>query len=298
MKHAILILAHKEFQLLKHLVRYFSRDCYVFIHIDKKSRITRTEAESLKVYPQVCGIYREYDVHWGGFSMLEAELSLLNHALSECDADYFHLISGQDYPIKPLSYFLKFFEERRGVSFIGYDSTPVHRWSMRAQWRYLFFLPYDRVDARSHEKTKIQKWINQQLKCRFTRPLPTQFPNLYKGSQWFSIIRTDAMLLDNYTYYSPSFFERLKYTFAPEETYVTTILANISIARVENNNLRFIRWCKENGSNPSILGPEHFSSINESDALFARKMASPISNMLISQIDCFIIRNSCTYEQT
>lgn len=36
MKHAILILAHKNVPQLCRLVKYFDRDCEVFIHIDKK----------------------------------------------------------------------------------------------------------------------------------------------------------------------------------------------------------------------------------------------------------------------
>ena len=34
MKHAILIMAHKHFDHLKHLIEYFSRDCFVFVHIE------------------------------------------------------------------------------------------------------------------------------------------------------------------------------------------------------------------------------------------------------------------------
>lgn len=37
MKHAILIMAHKHFDHLKHLIEYFSRDCFVFVHVDKRS---------------------------------------------------------------------------------------------------------------------------------------------------------------------------------------------------------------------------------------------------------------------
>lgn len=37
MKHAILIMAHKHFDHLKHLIEYFNRDCFVFVHVDKRS---------------------------------------------------------------------------------------------------------------------------------------------------------------------------------------------------------------------------------------------------------------------
>ena len=296
MTHTILILAHKDIQLLKHLVGYFSHDCYVFIHIDKKSCITDDELASLRNIAYVRGIYREYDVHWGGFSVLEAELSLLNHALNACDADFFHLISGQDYPIKPLRSFLSFFESNRGTSFIEYNPKPVHLWPLRDQWRYRYFLPYDRIDARSAERAKLKKWIVQQQECGYTRPLPSHFPNVYKGSQWFSITRTDAQLIISYTHTQPGFYEGLRYTFAPEETYITTLLANCSTNNISNSNMRYIRWKGENGSNPSNLGLEHFHDIANSDALFARKMKSQISDMLIREIDSIIYKTRI-YEQ-
>lgn len=30
-------MAHKHFDHLKHLIEYFSRDCFVFVHVDKRS---------------------------------------------------------------------------------------------------------------------------------------------------------------------------------------------------------------------------------------------------------------------
>ena len=67
--------------------------------------------------PQVAGVYRKYSVHWGGFSILRCELFLLKEAINNCDAEYFHLISGQDYPIKPLSSFLDFVFTRAKSTF-------------------------------------------------------------------------------------------------------------------------------------------------------------------------------------
>jgi len=48
MKHAILILAHKNIGQLCRLAGYFEKDCDVFIHIDKKQPVTREEEEKLR----------------------------------------------------------------------------------------------------------------------------------------------------------------------------------------------------------------------------------------------------------
>ena len=81
MKHAILIMAHKNFTQLRHLVEYFSRDCYVFIHIDKKGEITPSQANELMGMANVTNVYRKYAVHWGGFSILKCEMFLLKQVL-------------------------------------------------------------------------------------------------------------------------------------------------------------------------------------------------------------------------
>lgn len=39
MKHAILILAHKQIELLCRLIRYFNRACDVFVRIEKIKRM-------------------------------------------------------------------------------------------------------------------------------------------------------------------------------------------------------------------------------------------------------------------
>lgn len=70
MKHAVIILAHKDFTYLQHLIAYFSRDCCVFVHIDKQSSMTREQRDSLSRLPQVAGVYSRYAVHWGGFSII------------------------------------------------------------------------------------------------------------------------------------------------------------------------------------------------------------------------------------
>ena len=47
MKHAILIMVHKHFDHLKHLIEYFNRDCFVFVHVDKRSLFKREEIETI-----------------------------------------------------------------------------------------------------------------------------------------------------------------------------------------------------------------------------------------------------------
>ena len=109
MQHAIMIMAHKDIEQLCHLVEYFTHDCYVFIHLDKKFKVSKEERERLKAFPQVVRVYQKFDVNWGGFSMLRCQIFMMREVLKRCDAEYVHLISSQDYPMMSLGEFFVFF---------------------------------------------------------------------------------------------------------------------------------------------------------------------------------------------
>lgn len=63
---------------LCHLVEYFIHDCYVFIHLDKKFKMSKEERERLEAFPQVVRVYQEFDVNWGGFSMPRCQISMMS----------------------------------------------------------------------------------------------------------------------------------------------------------------------------------------------------------------------------
>lgn len=115
-----MIMAHKNVKQLCHLVEYFSRDFYVYIHLDKKFKVGREGRERLEAFPQVLKVYQEFDVRWGGFSMLRCQMFMMREMLKRCDAEYVHLISSQDYPMMPIGEFLAFFEQCRDKDCLQY----------------------------------------------------------------------------------------------------------------------------------------------------------------------------------
>lgn len=67
MKHAILLLWHKDLQQLKELIRFFDEDFAFYIHIDKKSVISAGDIEDLKRNRENLHFYCKYKINWGGF---------------------------------------------------------------------------------------------------------------------------------------------------------------------------------------------------------------------------------------
>ena len=293
MRHAILIMAHKEVEHLCQLVSYFTQACDVFIHMDKKKNLTPQELATIKGHKQVKFLSQKYVVNWGGTSVLDCELFLLQKAMEESDADYFHLISGQDYPTRPLQEFLHFFEQNADKEFLQYISLPHPNWEDCTFRRLQYFYPYDQAPLQPNPRQWVQQQVRQQVARGIKRPIPDEFDHLYGSSQWFSISRKGVSTLLEYTRNHPSLYRRMWMTFAPEECYVATVLVNLlEKDSIVPSNLRFIRWQKENGNRPANLGKEHFHFLLEQEYFFARKMERPYCEELLPLVNKYLLADT------
>ena len=129
-------------------------------------------------------VSREYDVNWGGTSVLESEMHLLRMAVQRSDADYFHLISGQDYPTRPLDYFLEFYDRNAGKEYIGYLHLPHPNWEDNTFRRLQYYYPYDYAASKRNPRGWGREQVRQQQVKRAKRPIPDEFDHLYGSSQW------------------------------------------------------------------------------------------------------------------
>lgn len=286
-------MAHKDAAHVCRLARYFSEDCDVYIHYDKRSTLDDADLSALRSMPQVREVLRTHAVNWGGTSVLECELHLLEVAVHNSDAGYFHLISGQDYPIRPLSEFLRYFEANEGMEFLQYAHLPHKRWEDNSFRRLEYYYPYDWAEGMENPRRWVVERVRDQIKRGIKRSLPTEFDHLYGGSQWFSITRKAAKVLLEYTHTQPSLYRRMWMTFAPEECYVATVLLNLlGKDAVRSTNLRYIRWRNENGNRPANLGSEHFADLVRSNCFFARKFKRGVSGNLLDTIDHYLLKDT------
>lgn len=293
MRHAILIMAHRDIDHLCHLIEYFCRNCDVFIHLDAKAGLGDGIVDRLRGYAQVCLVSREYGVNWGGTSVLDSELALLSSAYEYERYDYFHLLSGQDYPVKPLNYFLDYFERNRGKEFLQWVPIPNPQWERNTYRRFQYFYPYDVAQEHENPRQWVMEQVHEQERKGLRRPIPDEFNVLYGSSQWFSITGKAAKVLLDYTHNCPAFRNRLWMTFAPEECYVATVLLNLLDQQsVVHFNCRFIRWRYENGNRPANLGQEHFRHLMGPDILIARKFDERYSQPLVSLIDKYLVNEN------
>ena len=282
MKHAILITAYTDLFRLIELILSFKGLCDIYVHIDKQYYMSHSGLQILSSIKGVKLVMQKYSINWGGRNHLDAILDLCHQAYSNSpNAEYFHLISGNDLLIKRMEYFNDFFEHNKGIDFLESFSLPYQGWTGGGLNRIEYVHPLDRLNIRNEGQARIyQRYLQIQLRSKHTRELPVYA--LYGGSSWWSLTsQTIKYIIDNYNWMG--WYDRLKDTFAPDELYVQTLLMNSPRKdEICNNNLRYISWTMRNGNMPAILDEQDKIDLIRSNAIFARKVDSRISNRLIS----------------
>ena len=149
-KHAYLIMAHGDYRCLCSLLASIDHIRHdVYIHIDKKWK--DFDENKLRCVVKESNMYyiKRRSVTWGGDSLLRCELELLQAACDNRQYEYYHLLSGQDMPIKSNAERLDFFDKNPKKQFIDISG-------------------------------KIEGSYKGGLLCR-------ERVEFYKGGEWFSI---------------------------------------------------------------------------------------------------------------
>lgn len=210
--------------------------------------------------------------------------------MEDKDNGYFHLITGQDILIKPLCQLYKFFDNHYGEEFIDCGNNLIRQDEKgyliglnRSQYYHLFdFLNYR--GNRLHRQLE-KYFVKTQIALHLKRKWP--FPNYYKGLGWFSLTRGAVEEIEKYIQLHRKVVD---FTFAPDEVIFQSIILNSDKNyKVVNNNLRFTLWSNEGEVGSSdILTEQHYQSLIETDAFFARKVDPERSKNLIELMNKYI----------
>lgn len=286
MIQALLITAYKDFDQLYELVNSLNHKYQFYIHIDKKSLYTQEQINLLEKHKQVQYATRNFNVNWGGINHLKSILHLAEEALLNKDIEYFHIVTGQDYPISSPNNIEDLLEKNKGKEYFEIFTLPdqrKHGWPGNGGLdRIEYYNFYDFFNAQSkigNYSIKLLVLIQKLLGIK--RSLKS-LPKLYGGSTYCTLSYNALNYIINYTNQYPKFLKRFRYTFCAEESYFHTIIMNSSYkANVVNNNLRYIDWNIRNGIRPAILNEGDYHNIVNSGNIFARKLDSKISKALL-----------------
>lgn len=284
MKHAFLIIAHKNYEQLDILISLLDNENNdIFIHIDKKSPVYTLP---------ICRYSNIYQIdskkiNWGAYSLVDCELRLLEKAIIVDHYHYFHLLSGQDLPIKPIEEIVTFFELHDGYNFIHFDSLEASLERINRVKYYHVFQEFKNRYKRSIWSALDRIFVDMQKYIGFDRS--KRFSVSFKaGSQWWSITRD----LAKYVLSNRDFIKRhFKYTMCDEmflqtlvynsPYYETLYVKEIPKSDDQNANQRLIDFKR---GHPYIWTIDDIEEIKNSNLMFARKFDETVDSDVINAV--------------
>ena len=279
MKQAILITAYRDMPQLQRLVEYFDDDFVLFIHLDKRCR---EDVSWVKGRTHV-HLYRRYAVEWGDYRHLLAFVRLMREAYGHSDLEYFHLITGSDYPCMSKENFKQFCEEHKGNNYLEHFPLPHADWGYEGGLNRIHYYWLSPNSTRSKGAQLTRKLVNLQRRLGIKRNFKYFDGNLYGGGTYWSLTRKAVGMALDYLDVHPGYLRRFRMTSIAEEICLPTLWCNSGIPLI-NNYMRYIDWGAD-GANPQVLTEKDYDKIVSSGALFARKMQSKVSDQLIKQLD-------------
>lgn len=255
----------------------------IFIHMDAKNK-SYDPAETEKLVKQSSIFHTQrIKVSWGGYSQVEAALTLLEAATSQGHYEHYHVISGQDLPIKKQDEIIAFFEAHHGTEFVHFvRNTFIYEHWVR------YYYPFQERKGRKGSiliRVIAKACLIAQKIMQIHR---NKGINFQKGADWFSITDEFARyILGKREWIKNTFYN----TFMPCEIYAQTIIINSSfLDNLYCNDfdddhvkaaMRLIDWKR---GTPYTFRLSDLEEIKNSPAMFARKFDGSVDAEIVRKI--------------
>lgn len=283
-RQAYLIIAHRYDETFKTLLRMLDYDENdIYVHMDLKNK-QFDEGDCRKLIKK-SRIYftKRTSVTWGGYSQINSELILLEAATAHGKYNYYHLLSGQDLPIKSNDEIMRFFEQHQGTEFVAFDKEKFD-----CDDRVRYFYPLQEIVGRNRKSLlgRISSaMILFQKIAHLRRNVGIQFQ---KGPNWFSI--TDDLarhVIKRKEWIKKVFYDSI----CCDEIFLQTIVINSMFAdriyqyasteNTEEAAMRLVDW-KRGG--PYVFKSEDYSELLYSNMIFARKFDCQTDNNIVNKL--------------
>lgn len=296
MNLAYIILTHTA---PTHFARLVNRLCHpddtLFVHIDIKSDINEFKKVVEDLPADIHFVNARENGRWGDIGIVKATLNAMMEIVRhKTDFDHVILLSGTDYPIRPLEQIRNFYFQNKNYSFITYEPLPAKQLNFGGMDRincytYNFlgkretFLP---LNWTKHLSLK-GKLFNFILGIRTLFKPKRQFPfdwKPYYGSQWWSMSSEACEFIVKFNTENPDYLKYHTHTQLPDEVFFQSLLLNSYPHQylIINNNKRFIEF-ESDSSHPKTIEMKDLDDLRESDRLFARKFEE--NSVVLNEID-------------
>ncbi len=289
MKIAYIILAYKNpRQLLRLTNALQSASSAFFIHVDKSSDFIPFKKAFATSPNNLTFTKREYS-YWGSIGCVKACLNGLQQVLVSPERyDYLYFLSGQDYPIKSVSFIENFLFRNMNKAFIQCMKLPDGCWGGNGGIDRFTYYHYHKFKNRN--VIKIANRCLKYLHAFFPeRKSPSYIRQYYGGEFYFGFNREVAKYIADFVDSHEDYMNFHKYTYCPDEIFFQTILKNSEQCDkiregIADKSMTYVDWSRPE-PRPAILTVSNFDSLLKSEKLFARKFDCKVDEKILDMID-------------
>jgi len=299
-KVAFLVICHAEPAMLARLARRLvAVDCATFVHVNARSDISPFHKATTGI-PSVSFVSDDerIAVNWCGYTLIEAILASVRLAIVEQpDTARFVLLTGADYPIKPMEDILQ--EIRKDQEIIKIDRALD--WEGKSWFDRTVTNVFLGDNNLFNQRSRIApaRLLGRGIE-RFARRWQRYPLTIYHGPSWWSLTRSamdQALAIASSPATNIEWFRRSR---TPDETVFHTLVRNsLRASKIKLDALRdgveaypeslagthYVDWRRPNPDYPRILEEDDLPAIMASEALFARKFHPLRSATLLDALD-------------
>ena len=240
-------------------------------------------------------VHPHLQTNWSKFSVIDATLRALQLMYeTQTSPDWFILLSGADYPIKPARQILydlssSSYDVHIRHKQINYNAYEEDRQKLGYERYCVVRIPVPFLNRKLH-LTKRPVSLKHPLLTAPFLPFSKTFP-CFAGEHWFCAKRKAAEYLIEFHRTRPALachYSKLDpYTVTPEESYYHTIFCNAPHLKVSQNTWRYVDWSTE-GSHPKTLLVDDLPKLHVSSDHFARKFDVDADVNILNELDATI----------
>lgn len=277
-RHAYLILAHNEFEVLKVLISLLDDERNdLYIHLDRKVKdipVLKTSKSKLYI------LTNRINIRWGHISQIQAEIELLKQSISNNKYSRYNIISGTHLPLVSQDMIHEYFNSNIGKEIfipIAYSEDETYEKMKLYNLFMKSFIHSNRIVSIYSQKVwglllRIQKWLS------ISRNTDLVFK---KASNWVSISHNAAVYLVKR---QQDIIRRYNYTMCGDEYFIPTELnseADLFEIRYNSNLLKQ----EFSGAHAKTFTMNDWDKLQDCDCLFARKFSNSDRDLLNKIID-------------
>jgi hypothetical protein len=292
MKLVYLVVSHRNPGQVLRLVGTLRESGTATVVVRHDQRHSRLDAGALE-QAGARALADDVEVEWGDWSHLRMLIGALEHIAAELDPDWLIVLSGQDYPLRPLA------EVEERLATAEHDAFLGSAWELDTDkpppppadeffLRYAYFhlptrraLPY--LPGRLRPLAYVRE-VPPRLGVRRPRLPFGEGLRCWVSSDWPTLNRRALGKVLRTASEERRLMRHYRRSAAPAESFFATALMNDSRLGVSGDHRRFVRFAPSS-PNPDVLTSKDLDPLKASGAEFARKFDVEVDSRILDLLD-------------